>query len=86
MSDRKGSRDRKRNRASSTGESVEMYWNEAVYLSGLLPLKPGQTMAAGFLGAPACAMLSVKSWKPGIRHNDLMRQFCVACRPIAVTI
>jgi len=26
-----------------------MYWNETVYLSGLLPLKPGQTMAAGFL-------------------------------------
>jgi len=49
MSDRKGSRERKRNRSSSKGESVQMYWNETVYLSGLLPLKPGQTMAAGFL-------------------------------------
>ena len=48
MSDHKGSK-RKPNGSSSKGETVEMDWNETVYLRGLHPLQPGQRIASGFL-------------------------------------
>jgi hypothetical protein len=63
---------RRRNGSSSIGETVEMDWNETVYLRGFHPLQPGQKMAAGFLRRTSlrnavCEVM--EGWDPSQRSN-----------------